>query len=170
MKACGEDNMRLYLAAFLLILCGCGVNMEDVKKELMPGIQKNAEIIDSIKKSQDQSFTKISDSVLYMEKDISKIRDRIKSLQLFVEREIAEQNEYLAEFSDIQFEALEKETKYLNVRLKELKKLMDIVEIRKSKTNKQVNNVEVSKKAKPVQKAESNPAIKDASKETPVNK
>lgn len=152
--------MNKLLSSFIfliLILSGCGVEMEDVKKELMPSIQRNTDIIDSMKKVQDVSFTKISDNVLYMEKDLSKIRDRIKALQLFVEREVAEQNEYLAKMADKEYESLERETEFLEMQLKELQKLMAVVKAKKTTTN---NRVKENEEPVTTSEPKSDPVIK----------
>jgi len=157
MRYCVMNKLLSSFIFLILILSGCGVEMEDVKKELMPSIQRNTDIIDSMKKVQDVSFTKISDNVLYMEKDLSKIRDRIKALQLFVEREVAEQNEYLAKMADKEYESLERETEFLEMQLKELQKLMAVVKAKKTTTN---NRVKENEEPVTTSEPKSDPVIK----------
>jgi TolA-binding protein len=129
------------LLILIIILPACGdLKMEEVKKELLPEIKRNSEDIQKIQRSQVDKMIAMEEDVLDIQKNISKIRDRLNAMQLTLDNEIAEQNEYLAKMASKQFDTLEKEAEYLAQRIAELKKIMAVVKAKSIIANKRVKD------------------------------
>ncbi|MGE4158074.1 MAG: hypothetical protein AB7F75_03130, partial [Planctomycetota bacterium] len=125
---------------FLPLISGCGLTMEEVNQELLPKINETQRHLTQLKETQDRKIDELSRSVISLEKDISDIKDKIKSMEIKLAMEIAEQNKFLNLVNEMELKVLEARRSHLDSELKGLEQLIEQQKQRTEKGNARSKN------------------------------
>lgn len=125
---------RTIASAFVVLsLSSCGLTMEEVNQELLPKINENQRHLTQLKETQDRKIDELARSVITLEKEISDIKDKIKSLEIKVAADIAEQNKYLSQVNEMELKVLEAKRNHLDSELKGLEQVIEQQKLRAEK-------------------------------------
>ncbi len=119
------QRLLFQLITLALLTTSCGVGMTEVKREILPQIQQNKTLVETLRRDHEQTLKTLAADVTSLELAVSTLRDRLKAVETDVARQLDRQNRHLAEVDRLQLAILEQSRAYLEERLKGTRELID---------------------------------------------